>query len=244
MNKTTKFKRALALVMTLSMLLCILGSFSILKASAITDNVSLYSSEVYFSKYGMSRRYIYVQTNDNASNQHVYVHYKYLEGQDWQDEEATYFTTLPDGSKIWKADIGSYSTEYAIKYVADGVTYWDNNNGNNYTHEKIGTAPITANRSYSSYYGSFYINATLQNYAYDKVVKVRYTEDNWATYTDVPLKYSLTNSDGTEDWTTTLTLDSDKTDSFQYCIYYEVNNQTYWANNFGENYGYNYRVYP
>lgn len=244
MIKTMKFKKVIALVITLSMLLCILGASSILKASAATYNVSLYSTEIYFSKYGITNRYIYVQTKDNASNQQVYVHYKYLDGEDWKDAEATYLTTLSDGSKIWKAYISSYSTEYAIKYVADGTTYWDNNNGNNYTHEKIGTAPITANRNYSSSCDYYPISATLQNYAYDKIVRVRYTEDNWATYTDVPLKYSLTNSDGTEDWTTTLTLDSTKTDSFEYCIYYEANGQTYWANNFGENYHYNYRVYP
>ena len=243
MCKITTSKKAVAFAIAFSMLLCILGSFSTMAASASTDNVSLYSTELYFSKYGISHRYIYVQTNDNASDQHIYIHYKYLEGQDWKDAEATYHTTLPDGSKIWKAYISSYNTEYAIKYVADGVTYWDNNNGNNYTYEKIGIAPITANRNYASLPESYPISATLQNYAFDKVVKVRYTEDNWITYTDVPLSYYSTNGDGTENWTTTLSLDKSKTDNFEYCIYYEVNGQTYWANNFGENYDYYYRIH-
>lgn len=79
------------------------------------------------------------------------MHYNYLNGEDWKDSQATYITTLSDGSKLWKAEINSYNTEHAIKYVAYGQVFWDNNNGNDYTTEKLGTAPITVNRSNSVY---------------------------------------------------------------------------------------------
>ncbi len=224
------------MLLVFSMLFCIVGTLGSVNANAATDRVSMYSREIYFVKYGYVISHIYIQTKDNASNQQVFVHYNYMDGEDWKDSHATYVTTLSDGSKIWKASITSFNTEYAIKYIADGQTYWDNNNGNNYTSEKIGAAPITANRGNYPDFSRYAINATLRNYAYQKNVQVRYTEDNWATYTDVPLSYDSTNTDGTEEWSTTLSLDSSKADSFEYCIYYQVNGQTYWANNFGQNY--------
>lgn len=83
----------------------------------------------------------------------------------------------------------------------------------------------------------------MKNYAYEKNVQVRYTQDNWATYTDVPLSYNSTNSDGSELWTVNLNLDDRGTSNFQYCVYYQVNGQTYWANNFGQNYDATYYMY-
>ncbi len=238
------FKKPLTFLMAFCMLFCFIGSFGNVTVNAATDRVSMYSREVYFAKYGFAQSYIYIQTKDNASNQQVYVHYNYIDGQDWQDAQATHFTTLPDGSKIWKASITSYNTKYAIKYVADGQTFWDNNNGNDYTNEIIGSAPITVKRwGGVSYNGECEINAVLKNYGYEKNVQVRYTENNWATYTDVPLSYNSTNTDGTENWLTKLTLEKSDTSGFQYCVYYQVNGQTYWANNFGQNYDSSYYIY-
>lgn len=235
MIKTTAFKKTLTFLLALSMLFCCAGTFGNVQASAATDKVSMYYFEPYFRSYGA---YVYIQTKDNASNQQVYVHYNDANTfGGWKDAEAEYITTLADGSKIWKAYTFSYDLEYAIKYVADGQTYWDNNNGNNYHKEILGTAPIKVNRRYS---GDF--NVTLQNYAYQKNVQIRYTEDNWKTYKDVPLSYQSTNSDGTENWSVDLKLDNNMTDEFHYCAYYQVNNQTYWENNLGENYDRNYYI--
>lgn len=242
MTKTTK--RIFSIVTVLSIMLCSFYLFTGTTAGAATDRVNLYSAETYFCKYGVTGTYVYVQTKDNASNQKVTVHYNYMKGYEWQDSEAEYFTTLEDGSKLWKAYISSYNTEYAIKYVADGVTIWDNNNGKNYKTERIGTAPITANRTnfISNHYQT--VIATLQNYAYVKDVKVRYTTNNWASYKDVAMNYSSTNEDGTEQWTASLNDYIQDLSSFQYCISYTVNGRTYWANNFGQNYNASYRVYP
>ncbi len=239
MTKTRNFKRTLTFILALSMLLCCVGAFGSVQASAATDRVSMYLCDPYFYENGLTCSDVYVQTKDNASNQQVYVHYFYVPGYEWKDSQATYVTTLSDGSKIWKASIGSYGTEYAIKYVADGVTYWDNNNGNNYKAQLLGTAPITVNRT-GYVYNYYPVSVTLQNYAYQKNVVVRYTDDNWATYHDVPLTYSSTNKDGTELWSASLPIDISKLSSFEYCAYYEVNGQTYWANNFGQNYDSNY----
>lgn len=239
MTKTRTLKKTLTFILALSMLLCCVGAFGSVQASAATDRVSMYFIEPTFSKYGMSDVNVYVQTKDNASNQQVYVHYNYLEGEDWRDKQAEYITTLSDGSKIWKASISSYNLEYAIKYVADGQTIWDNNNGKNYGYQILGTAPIAVKKNV---YPNTDVTVVLQNYAYQKNVKVRYTDNNWATYKDVPLTYSSTNTDGTENWGTHLTIDDSKLGSYEYCVCYEVNGQTYWANNFGENYDYHYYI--
>lgn len=244
MKNKSVIKKSLSVVLTLSMLMSFFALFANVKVNAATDRVSMYSTGITFSKYGMSNREIYVQTKDNASDQHVYIHYNFMDGQDWKDEEATYVTTLSDGSKIWKATVRSYNLKYAIKYVADGQTFWDNNNNQNYSNEEIGNAPITVRRGSYSYFNNTYkIEVLLKNYAYEKNVQVRYTQDNWATYSDVPMSYNSTNSDGSELWTVNLNLDDRGTNNFQYCVYYQVNGQTYWANNFGQNYDYSYYMH-
>ena len=116
-----------------------------------------------------------------------------------------------------------------------------NNNNNNYTFtNELGAANLKLNTP--SEYGlnaEYYpINVTVKNLGYNKVVKVRYTQDNWATYMDKELSYSYANSDGTETWGTTLNLDYNKRDQVHYAISYTVNGVTFWDNFFGDNYNY------
>ena len=248
MTKTHIFKKSVSLALAFTMLLSLFCIMSKTNVGAVTDKVSMYSSDVTFVKYGMITRNIYIKTTDNASSQQVYVHYNYMSGEEWRDKQAEYFTTLSDGSKIFKASITSFKDEYAIKYISDGNEYWDNNNGNNYHSEDIGSAPITVRRIYtlSTGLGSEYtVNVVLKNYSYEKDVKVRYTEDNWATKHDVAMHYVSTNDDGTEVWSVTLNLSNSSLENLEFCAYYynSSNNQTYWANNFGQNYDSSYCIY-
>lgn len=239
MKKAMTLKKALTFILTLSMLLCCVGAFGSVQASAATDRVSMYLYDPYFSKYGSTSANIYIQTKDNASSQQVYVHHHFLNGE-WRDEQADYVTTLDDGSKIWKATVTGFGMEYVIKYVADGEVIWDNNNGQNYKTQYLGTAPLTVLRTGFVYTDEYPIEVVLKNYAYEKNVFVRYTENNWASYEDAPLTYQSTNTDGTENWKVTLNIDGDNLDSFEYAVCYMVNGQTYWANNFGANYDADY----
>ncbi len=250
MTTTKKSFRVTAVILSLAMLLGIVyfaGNASAkMSANAATEKVvSMYSSNVYFSKYGATSYEVFVQTKDAAADQKVYVHYNYLDNKDWQDVEATYFTTLSDGSKIWKATFSSYNAKYAIKYVADGNTFWDNNNGKDYTGSvRIGSAPVVSERlgyQYNSFNG-YQINAVLQNYSYEKNVFVRYTTDGWKTSHDQALSYSKTNADGTETWTVNLKLNAE-TDGFEYAICYQDDKGEFWANSFGANYNIMYYVY-
>lgn len=244
MKNKTLVRRPLSAMLALTLLMSFLALFANVQVSAATDRVSMYSISTYFSKYGMSSREIYVQTKDNASNQHVYIHYNYLDGEEWHDEEATYVTTLSDGSKIWKANFTSFNGKYAIRYEADGQVFWDNNNGNDYEYEKIGSAPIAVKRIGSQYRERGYeVDVVLKNFAYQKNVQIRYTTDNWATYTDAPMSFVSMNDDGTENWTGLADINYRLFGDIEYCVYYEVNGQTYWANNFGQNYDSGYRVH-
>ena len=244
--KTTR--RIASVILTLAMLLslvCVAGTVS---AGAASKKVSMYSCNVHFSKYGGSSYEVCIQTWGNAKDEEVYVHYNYLDSMDWQDAKAELYTTLSDGSKIWKAYFSSFNTKYCVKYIANGKTYWDNNHGKDYDGtQKIGSAPISANRlgyQYTGWYSGLNVEASLQNYAYHKNVFVRYTTDNWHSYRDAAMSYDRTNSDGTENWTANLDVDFTgwtDIDQFEYAICYRVNGREYWANNFGENYdGYYY----
>ena len=247
MKKTFKANRAAAMLLTLAVLFsmfCIAGTTT---ANAYTDKVSLYSADVTFSHWGSESYEVYIQTKDNAQNQEVYVHYYANIAAGWRDAIAEYVTTLGDGSKIWKATFGTLGCQYVLKYVADGVTYWDNNNGQNYTGAKLGTAPVAAKRNFRSYDNTQYrIDAVLQNYAYNKNVFVRFTTDGWNTYSDQALSYNSTNDDGTELWTTYIDISDinsyEEYENFEYAICYRVNGTEYWANNFGSNYNYNYYI--
>ena len=244
MEKTRKSTKLFAAVLSLVMILGTVCVFGTLNAGAATERVSLYSSDITFSKYGITTSEIFVQTKDNASDQQVFIHYNYLNGSEWMDAKADYVTTLSDGGKIWRAVINSFNTEYAIKYVADGEEIWDNNNGKNYTTDDIlGVAPVTAQSlgyQYSSYYT---VNAVVQNYAYDKDVTVRYTTDGWNSFKDEKLSYSKTNANGTETWTADIDAHFLNRDNFEYAICYKVNGKEFWANNFGANYDINFCIH-
>ena len=249
--KTRSITRIASIVLTLVMILsifCVAGTVSA-GAAPISANhrVSVYCASPYFSKYGFTSYEVYIQTRDDCKNQKVYVHYNYMDGQQWRDQEAELYTILNDGSKIWKANFTSYNTKYCIKYVANGVTYWDNNNGKDYTYGNvIGSADIVSEKlGYQYPYQGFMVNALLQNYAYHKNVFVRYTTDGWNTCHDEPMHYSASNDDGTENWTTYLPISGAEAsgEGFEYAICYQVNGREYWANNFGENYDRSYYIY-
>ncbi len=241
MKKVISSKKLISVIAVLSILVCTISAFGI-SANAANDKVKLYATDVYFARYGIRGTNIYVQTKANPYQQQVTIHYNPLNGEEWKDVNASYYKTLDDGSRIWKAYITSYNTEFAIKYVADGKTYWDNNNGKNYKDEALGAAAIKAARTIS--YGNTYnISATLKNLAYNKDVKVRYTENNWKSYKDANLSYTSTNKDGTEVWDAQLTVNGSNLKNFEYCLSYTANGKTYWDNNFGENYDYTYTIH-
>lgn len=239
-------KRVSAIALTICMLFSlVVTTNSSIVAKADSVPVQLYYLDNQGGRYGMSNYTVYVQINSNASNKAVWVHYC-QGGSDWMDKQGGYVTTLPDGSEIWKVTVeGAYGILYTIKFIGDGQVYWANNNGNNFTGDDVlGTANIKVGRiSTSETINGTVINfsVTVKNLGFAKNVGIRYTDDNWASYKQVELKYDHSIS-GTnnEVWTGSITIDPNKKNAFQFCGFYTVNGNTYWDNNFGANYDINY----
>lgn len=227
--------------MTFAMLLYLFGTSNMtITANASNLPVKMYYCDKIISWRGSVQYTVYIQIDaDSAQTKAVYVHYS--DSEDWSDVAASYVTTLNNNKEIWKATVSGFAigSQYAIKYIGDNITYWDNNDGNNYSpSDTLGEANVKATRLQYQQPSSYKINAVVKNLAYDKIVTVTYTQDNWASSQVESLTYSSTSNTNTnyENWNVTLNLDENKMDSFHYYVTYQVNGQTYVDNNFGSNY--------
>ena len=240
-------KKLLSVAMVLVMAIgAVAFGGSDVNVNAASNPVRMHSTEITFCKYGFTNYNVYIEVDANsASNKEVYVHHSTMDGE-WMDTEATFYAMKDSNTEIYKASVaGMGATEFVLKYVADGVrVYWDNNNGNNYrAADMVGTAAVKALPRQSLYLDIYAFNVAVKNIAYHKVVKVRYTEDNWATYKEAELKYyhSVVGTDS-EIWRANIEIKD--IENLQYCISYTVNGRTYWDNNFGFNYDRSfYRAY-
>jgi hypothetical protein len=75
----------------------------------------------------------------------------------------------------------------------------------------------------------------VQDLAYDKIVTIRYTTDDWATYSDAEAFYTGPKSGTSERWGFYVDLPVDAT-AVEYAIAYTVLGETSWDNNIGANY--------
>ncbi len=152
--------------------------------------------------------------------------------------------------------LSEFGDKIAVKYVVNGQTYWDNNNNQDYTilntnrgenssflylSNEFNIFTTTPNNTplYSNFDSSYLnIAADVRNLDFVKDVKVVYTTNNWATSSTAPLSFnSIENNNATTDyelWIASLVIP--KTNKVIYALSYKVNGQTYWDNNFGNNY--------
>lgn len=200
-----------------------------------------------------------------AYTKKVIVHWT-SNGTTWVDTPATFSQSISDNREVWKfGNIGniifqpywgsSATIKFAVKYIVNGATYWDNNGGADYTVYFGGRGQNPAN--YFPYFAlgtqikaissSYYVNGTpvsnilyatlgLKNLGYNKTVGVRVTTNNWKSYIDVPAVYQqgfATNL--IETWTVTKAFPA-KISNIQFAAYYTVNGVTYWDNNYSKNY--------
>lgn len=235
-----KIRKTLRKLTAIAITLVILSGM-LITSKADYNPVNMYYCDNVINWRGSLQFNVYVQIDaGSAANKQVIIHYNAGNGK-WEDKNASYLTTIDGNKEIWVANISGFgiSGEYAIKYIGDGITYWDNNNGKNYTNDDIlGVANVEAIRAHYQTPNNYYVYAAVKNIGNEKKVTVRYTQNNWVSYEDVDLSYYHSAPDGKdfEYWNCTLNLDEDKMDDFQYCIRYEVNGQTFWDNNFGRNY--------
>ncbi len=85
--------------------------------------------------------------------------------------------------------------------------------------------------------GQLKVTAEVNNIAYDKVVGIRYTTDNWKTSKDYNGYWISHNNAANTDRFEILSDSSIQPGTkVQYAIYYKVSGKTYWDNNNGLNY--------
>ena len=183
----------------------------------------------------------------------------------WVDIPLSYSRPAGAGYELWSANrtafdgLLGYSTlnlTFALKYVVNGQTYWDNNGGKNYSVAADSGSYLPVLNVYNSNYqaqvyasqGGPYIygTVTVRNIAYAKQITVIYSTDNWVTTQTAVATYSPNywlnayssasnpNQYGFEEWT--FGINTGTATKVQYAIAYAVNGQTYWDNNFGQNY--------
>ncbi|MDR0914502.1 MAG: CBM21 domain-containing protein [Oscillospiraceae bacterium] len=259
MTKTTNKRRitAIAIVLTL-----ILSMFAMMPtASAVTNEVSLIYAEALHRNAG-GGYYLrgYVEVENLALNKTVTIHYS-NDDITWYEVDATYTAPTYGNKEAWYFETAPYDPGYrgtgnyyfAIEYVVNGVTYWDNNGGNDYyansggygsqgTPVVFGTGKVFVRDAYFAARENddnrLVAQIYVKNIAYNKVVNVRYSTDDWATYTDVPAAYNLSNyASDAELWIADVDIPS-YLDEISFAVSYTVNGETYWDNNFGQNYNF------
>ena len=237
---------ALALVLTL-----IVGIFAMVPSvGAVSENpVKLIYAKAEHTYPGIGATG-YVEVENISYDKNVTIHYTF-NGTDWYDCAAEYYKPTWGNYEAWKFTTpgisygyrGSVTVQFAIKYEADGQTYWDNNNGQNYS---VAAGYDTTNRfdfgvggiaDLSTYRYSSSINgyAELKNLGYEKDVKVIYTTDNWVTSNEVNAEYYYTfeKNENVELWKYTIPTTAS---NVQYKLSYTVNGITYVDDNFGDYY--------
>jgi len=190
-----------------------------------------------------------------------------IEGADgeWFDIPASYAGPAEGNFELWTARYSSgygglMDLQFSVKYVAAGKTYFDNNGGQNYflgqndgiflakdlNVKNAGYVPDEVKIYNGAAYFTF--DVAIRNLDLHKNVKVKYSTDSWATWSEISLKYvskwsfvrgyvASPNSHGVEMWTLSSRIElGENVESFSYAISYTVNKTTYWDNNFGRNY--------
>lgn len=231
---------------------CFLTSNAVAVSAA--DEVRLYDGHHFAYKFGYQSFYGKVDVANVGYTKNVTVTYNPGDGT-WYNEPATYLQSITENHEIWKwdantgalgsgqhAELGNTTgpIQFAVRYDVNGVTYWDNNNTNNYkVRDSYGEAvlgyPSIVKEGASLYNGNFTGSVLLKNLNYMKDVKVVYSTDNWATTNNGTLAYFSSLGNSLERWNFNLGLAYGST-QVKYAFSYTVNGVTYWDNNFGSNY--------
>jgi hypothetical protein len=236
-----------------------------LNSFAADAHVSIYSAEstTFYYKGGMQSAKFQVLVDDLAFEKKVYIHYT-VDGIHWNDMQTSFKADVEGNKELWIAEMlttpalgGDF--EYVVKYEVNGNVYWDNNNGQNYTLGSndgvfLKDVNVLNIRDYNSFTVSsndhiFYnFQIAVKNIAYEKSVKVVYTLDNWETSDIIELNYMSVwsfgytsvpspNDHNVEVWADWDHLDvGSESTEMKYFIEYIVDGQTYYDNNFGQDY--------
>lgn len=213
--------------------------------------VKLYYAKIVQGTYGTSTTG-YIAVKNLSYQKDVSIHYLSSNTSTWQQVSASYLRTNTDGYEVWSFNIpetvGQVYTQniFYIQYNVNGQTYYDNNGGNNYiaTNSQYGIQPSFGKSglfldyaSLTSFRGSDYFDGAVRfkSLSSNGNVKVRYTTNNWQTYSDVNA-YSIANNGDSSIAYFSINLTGQNLSALHYAVCYTANGVEYWDNNFGINY--------
>ncbi|GAA4276876.1 carbohydrate-binding protein [Aquimarina mytili] len=243
-----------------------------LKSTQGISNVNLvkaWNSYSYYRGFNTWTRKFTVRVSNLAYDKQVSIYHEKVDGT-WEEIPLSYAYSLDNQNEIWigeyrytgYTEAKIYDDEFVVKYDVDGNTYWDNNNGSNYSiqEKEVGSffaqadLNISVDADYDSLYpvygssgNKFSVIADVRNITSDKQVEVAYTTDGWQTIQYLPLSFTprwysgyqyvliSPNQFNIERWTGSVILDA-SINSVEYAVVYKVNGQEYWDNNYGRNF--------
>lgn len=184
-----------------------------------------------------------IEVKNLAYVKQVGVRYRNSQGY-WMTAPAQYWMPSASGKELWNVVVPEPSDAYAIYYTVNGVTYWDNNGGRNYSNARVGQDEILGSPwsigdptgAWSS--GTLYGDVTVRNVSASKTVRIVYTDDNWVTRREGYARYSRTLPSGFEVWTYALpTRTTVDPRNVRMAYFVDWGSGSAWDNNFGNNYG-------
>ncbi|GAA4273888.1 hypothetical protein U6A24_01890 [Aquimarina gracilis] len=232
-----------------------------LKSKNSSTNVKLLRAWTSNSSSPVRQRFVkrfVVKVKNLAFQKQVAIHNATSNGN-WVDIPLTFQQNIGNDEEIWvgevEPDTQYYDDEFVVKYTVNGETFWDNNNGSNYSmsvNEGAFLAPeieVLVDNYYTRFSGSYFaINVDARrNYGDAGSVEVVYTTDNWATTQKALLSYQRyfrvgysnyiisPNQFDIDKWETSVQVDPNA-NSIEYAVVYRTAGQEYWDNNYGNNY--------
>lgn len=243
----------------------LLLAFAAFAAQAANEIKPVRVYSIVSTKYGQSSQGVdfEVKVANLAYKKTVFVHLKRWDG-DWIDVPLQYSRPAEPGYEIWVGNFPkqaqapvntTYNLEFALKYVVDGQTYWDNNDGQNYKVASDTGYVLYGLEAYSGEWPSLFVHnnqtavtLTLKNLAYTKHVRIFYTTTgSWDDKKSAVCKFSgpnpwvgrysgasSPNEYGFEEWFCSFNVGN--ASKVKYYFQYDVNDETVYDNNFGHDY--------
>ncbi len=160
----------------------------------------------------------------------------------WAAIPAEFEESLPGKLEKWIAPASEAQHDFAVKYFVDGKEFWDNNNSLNYKAPQVmGGFSVITGKEFPIVHGAsslinskLRVHAAVQNLGDQKEVGLIYSTDKWETFKTLKADYSWTMQSGIEVWLVEQSLSTDS--DVEFALFYKVNDQQYWDNNFSHNY--------
>ncbi len=181
--------------------------------------------------------------------------------QEWRSSPAIFSKSIPQNKELWTFNVLASVTEFALSYTVKGRTFWDNNHQQNYPgahygfNARLEEVPVffgpemqwkyvsvdgqTWASGYDAVENHFVGSVWIKNPNPNSIVEIVYTDDAWITVKKVPalpvLGYSY--QDGTEMRSfrapTSVGINPK---NIEFAVRYQRDQQSFWDNNFGENF--------